>query len=86
MHAFSSERRMSGCVTAMPRLCCRPGLALGDRVELWLGEIYRAVPLVAHEEVRRGGAGWLWEQQAGRSLCMRTFCWQAAGRLSNRLR
>ncbi len=30
----------------------RPGLALGDRVELWLGEIYRAVTLVAQEEVR----------------------------------
>lgn len=30
----------------------RPGLALGDSVELWLGEIYRAVPLLAQEEVR----------------------------------
>lgn len=39
-------------VDMLPCPSCRPGLALGDSVELWLGEIYRAVPLLAQEEVR----------------------------------
>lgn len=29
-----------------------PGLAVGDSVELWLGEIYRAIKLVAGEKAR----------------------------------
>lgn len=37
------------------RCCRRPGLALGDSVELWLGDIYRAIALQAQEQVRGAG-------------------------------
>lgn len=33
---------------------CRPGLAINDSVEVWVGELYRAAKLVAEEQARHG--------------------------------